>query len=325
MKASARAHSNIALIKYWGKRNSELKLPHNGSISLTLDALYTDTEVHFSSDFEKDQLWLDGNLTSDKASSRVTQLLDRFRHAFHFSEHAQIKSQNSFPTAAGLASSASGFAALVASVNQALNLQLSPQELSLWARLGSGSASRSIFGGFVEWKRGENADGTDSFASPIATPDWDVAMVVLVLNPEEKAVSSSIGMQRTVDTSPLYAAWLEGIEQDLCHMRKAIQSQNFETVGQLMEHNALKMHATALAAQPAVLYWSPASVQTIHWVQHLREQGLPVYLTMDAGPNVKLLVKEKHLSELLKAIETQGQIQESIVCRPGPGVSSKSQ
>lgn len=319
-----RAHSNIALIKYWGKRSAALKTPLNNSISMTLDQLYTETEVQYLPDLSADQLFLNGERAQPAMEQRVRVFLDHLRQRLDFQAYARVDSQNVFPTGAGLASSASAFAALTLAAVLARGLSLSSVELSRLARQGSGSASRSLFGGFVEWQAGVREDGEDSHAVPLAV-DWSPLMVVLVLTSAHKAIGSGDGMQRTVDTSPLYGSWLASIDQDLKEMRAGLQAQDFEKVGTLMEHNALKMHATALASRPAVLYWQPESVAVILHVQQLRQQGVPCYLTMDAGPNVKVLlppvgdgVTPAQQARWVAQLTDHPAVQQHFVCAPGP-------
>jgi len=317
--ALAQAHSNIALIKYWGKRQESLKLPQNGSISLTLDALWTRTRVSFDENLETDQLWLNGERASALQTLKVHKFLNLIRQTYGLSLAAQIQTENNFPTGAGLASSASGFAALALAATSAAGLHLSQEELSRLARQGSGSACRSIYGGFVEWQRGESELGQDSFAVPLdEKPDWPLLMAVLVLNDSPKALSSGDGMAQTVATSPLYPAWLASIESDLAQMRAAIQAKDFTALGSLMEHNALKMHATALAARPSVIYWQPVTLALIARVEKIRASGLECYLTIDAGPNLKVLMQEKDWPQFQAQLRDLPEIKQVIPARPGP-------
>jgi diphosphomevalonate decarboxylase len=323
--ALAQAHSNIALIKYWGKRDEALKLPQNGSISLTLDALWTRTRVTYSESTGPDQLWLNGQLASEPMRLKVQRLLDLLRHQAAGSSGtplgaAKIESENNFPTGAGLASSASGFAALALAATAAAGLERSRPELSKLARQGSGSACRSLYGGFAEWQRGVAADGADSYAIPLVEkPDWDLCMAVLVLNDLPKALSSGDGMALTVKTSPLYPAWLASIDEDLAQMRQAIASRNFSALGELMEHNALKMHATALASRPAVIYWMPLTLELLARIRALRQSGLECYATIDAGPNLKVLMQERDWPRFQAALADWHELKALIPCRPGPG------
>jgi diphosphomevalonate decarboxylase len=321
-QAQAQAHSNIALIKYWGKRDAALKLPCNGSISLTLDQLSTRTLVNWNEATGPDQVWLNGQPAPEHQRAKVQAFLDLVRQRAHFHGSARVESHNNFPTGAGLASSASGFAALALAATRAAGLDLSRRELSALARQGSGSACRSIFGGFVEWQRGEAADGHDSYAHPLdETPDWPLLMAVLVLNDQPKALSSGDGMARTVATSPLYEGWRRSIDTDLAAMRDAIAAHDFSALGSLMEHNALKMHATALAARPAVIYWQAATLALLNRIQTLRAEGLECYVTIDAGPNLKVLLRERDWTAFASALADSPEILRIIPCRPGPGAS----
>lgn len=319
-----RAHSNIALIKYWGKRSQRLKTPLNNSLSMTLDQLYTETEVVYQPQLEQDLFWLNGEPASEAMSRRVRGFMDLLRAELGFADYARIDSHNFFPTGAGLASSASAFAALTLAAVTARGIKASPETLSRLARQGSGSASRSIFGGFAEWQAGIREDGLDSFAVPLEI-DWSPLMLVLVVAAEHKATGSGDGMQRTVDTSPLYASWLDSIDADLKAMRAGLRAGDFEQVGTVMEQNALKMHATAMASRPMVLYWQPDSVALIQHIQSLRAQGVPCYLTMDAGPNVKVLlppvgagVSAAQQQQWVNQVLEHPAIQQHFVCRPGP-------
>ena len=211
MKGTAKAHTNIALIKYWGKRNEELILPTNSSLSVTLDGLHTETTVQFHEDLQEDVFVLDNKEVTGVAYDRVTNYLNLFRnYANKQGLFAEVTSTNKVPTAAGFASSASGFAALAGATSKALDLQLSDEDLSRFTRQGSGSACRSIYGGFVEWQMGERDDGQDSFAVQVAPQDhWDIRVAAVVLTAEEKDVSSRVGMRRTVETSVFYDGWLQ--------------------------------------------------------------------------------------------------------------------
>ena len=232
---------------------------------------------------------------------------------------AVVKSINYVPTAAGLASSASGFAALAAAANVASGLKLNNRELSMYTRQGSGSATRSIYGGLVEWRRGILEK--DSYAVPIDDAKWDIGMVVVIVNPKEKLISSREGMKRTVETSPFYKDWVESAEEDLKQIKIAIKKRDFEQMGLIAERNGLKMHATMLGANPPLSYWEPESVVVMQMVRELRKEGIPCYFTMDAGPNVKILCK---LSESQKIKERLTQFfdkEQIIVTGPGPGVT----
>jgi diphosphomevalonate decarboxylase len=320
-KGKARAYTNIALIKYWGKKDETLILPMNNSLSLTLDAFYTETEVIFSDDYPEDQFYLDDVLQDQKATAKISRFLDIVRQKANTQKKAKVISTNFVPTAAGLASSASGLAALAGACNEALDLALSPTDLSRLARRGSGSACRSIFGGFVEWEKG--TDDQSSYARPVASDAFedDLAMVFVLINDQKKDVSSRDGMRRTVETSSFYQGWLDTLEADLAQVKQAIKEKDFQMLGEAMERNGLKMHGTTLAAVPPFTYWSPDSLKAMQMVRELRSQGIPCYFTMDAGPNVKVLTEKKNLEAVTQAFAKRFSEKQVITAQAGPGIT----
>lgn len=321
LSGKARAYTNIALIKYWGKKNEELILPMNNSLSLTLDAFYTETEVIFSDTFTDDLFYLDHELQTEAATEKISRFLDLVRIQANTNKRAKVISHNFVPTAAGLASSASGLAALAGACNEALGLDLDEQALSRLARRGSGSACRSIFGGFVEWEKGH--DDQTSYAQQIPSNGFEeeLAMVFVLINDQQKDVSSRDGMRRTVETSHFYQGWLDSVETDLMELKQAIAEKSFQTVGEVMERNGLKMHGTTLAANPPFTYWSPDSLKAMQAVRELRASGIPCYFTMDAGPNVKVLVEKKNQTAVqAKFIELFSR-QQVILAHAGQGIT----
>ncbi|SFK15210.1 diphosphomevalonate decarboxylase [Marinilactibacillus piezotolerans] len=318
MSKWVRAHTNIALIKYWGKENEEFIIPKNNSLSLTLDAFYTDSKVTFDSSLKEDQLILDGEKQDSIALKKVSTILDIVRDKADFTDFALVESINYVPTAAGLASSASGLAALAGAASAAAGLNLSSKELSRLARRGSGSASRSIYGGFVEWEKGTNDE--TSFAHPIDNADWDIGMLFIIVKQAKKDVSSRDGMQRTVATSPFYDGWLATLDQDLTDIKISIAEQSINKVGAIAERNALKMHATTLGAQPPFTYWTADSMLAMEAVRTLRKEGYSVYFTMDAGPNVKVICKQSEMSKIKKALMSYFDEEQIISAKPGPGI-----
>ncbi|WP_053038065.1 diphosphomevalonate decarboxylase [Staphylococcus haemolyticus] len=290
----ARAHTNIALIKYWGKADEALIIPMNNSLSVTLDRFYTETRVTFDETLTEDQLILNGEAVNAKESAKIQRYMEMIRKEARISEHALIESENFVPTAAGLASSASAYAALAGACNEALQLGLSDKDLSRLARRGSGSASRSIYGGFAEWEKGN--DDETSFAHRVEADGWEneLAMVFVVINNKSKKVSSRSGMSLTRDTSRFYQYWLDNVEPDLKEIKEAIAQKDFKRMGEVIEANGLRMHATNLGAQPPFTYLVPESYDAMRIVHECREAGLPCYFTMDAGPNVKVLIEKKN-------------------------------
>lgn len=302
MSGKARAHTNIALIKYWGKADESLIIPMNNSLSVTLDKFYTETKVTFSPEYTKDILVLNGEEVNEEQSKKIYQFMNLVRERSHTSHYAYIESVNYVPTAAGLASSASAFAALAGACNEALNLNMSEKDLSRLARRGSGSASRSIFGGFAEWEKGH--DDETSYAHAIDTQGWeeDLSMVFVVINNQSKKVSSRSGMSHTRDTSRFYQYWLDHVDEDIASVKEAIRNKDFKHLGEVIEENGLRMHATNLGAQPPFTYLVPESYEVMDIVHQCRKAGYPCYFTMDAGPNVKILVEKKNQQFIIDAL-----------------------
>lgn len=321
LKGSAKAHTNIALIKYWGKADEDLIIPMNNSLSLTLDAFYTETTVTFSEELTTDIFYLDDVLQDEVGTTKISRFLDLVRQKADCPLFAEVKSYNHVPTAAGLASSASGLAALAAACNQALQLNLSDKDLSRLARRGSGSACRSIFPGFVEWQKG-TSDET-SFAEPVPSSGWEdeLAMIFILINDQEKDVSSRDGMRRTVETSAFYPGWLQTTPQDLASAKIAIHAQDFNKLGAITENNALKMHGTTLAAVPPFTYWSPDSLKAMNAVKQIRAAGLACYFTMDAGPNVKVLCQKKDVAKIEAELTNYFEKEQLITAFSGPGIT----
>lgn len=288
LSAKAFAPTNIALCKYWGKRDQELNLPVTSSLSISLGNKGATTEVSITEQTQ-DIALLNGepvNLFLN-FGKRLTAFLDLFRagRALHF----KIDTQTTVPLAAGLASSACGFAALVLALNKLFNWHLEAHHLSILARLGSGSACRSIWPGFVEWNRGVSSDGMDSYGNMIPAVWPELCVGLLVVDRNEKNISSRIAMQRTVDTSVLYPLWPEKVERDLVAVKKAIHEKDFFLLGKTAESNALTMHGMMLSAWPPVSYFLPGTVTAMQKIWELRQQGAALYFTQDAGPNLKLL------------------------------------
>lgn len=300
--ATALAHPNIALVKYWGKRDVALNLPAVGSLSITLDKIWTQTRVSFDPDLKQDSLSLNNREDADE-SRRVSACLDLLRKRAGVNWRARIDSQNNFPTAAGLASSASGFAALVVAGGQALGLNLPAEEKSALARQGSGSAARSIFGGYVEWARGTRADGADSVAKPLLdAAAWPLGVAVAITSTAAKETGSTEGMNRSAETSPYQQAWENSQEQDLSVARTAIQARDFEKLADISEHSCLKMHALALSARPGLIYWNGATIAGMRRIRALRAQGCPVFFTVDAGPQLKAVCMPEALAKVSAAL-----------------------
>jgi diphosphomevalonate decarboxylase len=287
MQATATAQPNIALVKYWGKRDASLNLPAADSLSITLAGLHTRTTLRFDPALAADDVVLNG--ARDAAQTRkISAFLDLFRARARVDARARVESSNDFPTGAGLASSASGFAALAVAADHALRLGLDASELSRLARRGSGSAARSIFGGFVEMSAGARADGEDAFATPLlGAAAWPLEVVVAITTHAAKSISSRVGMEASQRTSPYYRAWLATVPDDLADARAAIAAHDFEQLARVSEASCLAMHAVMLATRPALIYWNSATIACIECIRALQRDGVGVFFTIDAGPQVK--------------------------------------
>jgi diphosphomevalonate decarboxylase len=315
-RATARAHANIALAKYWGKLDVGKNLPAVPSLSLTLDALTTTTTVEFDAGLAEDELSLDGRAARDKEKLRVTGLLDQVRAAANLNARARVTSTNSFPTAAGLASSASGFAALALAATRAAGLDWSREAISALARAASVSAARSLYGGFVVLPAGAES------AEPVAPGShFPLAMVVALTRAGEKSVGSTEGMIRTAKTSPYYRGWVEHAPALFERIKSAVLGRDLTVLGPAMESSALSMHASMFAADPPIVYFSPTTLAVMERVRELRASGVPAFFTMDAGPHVKVVTLPEHAAEVATRLaETTGVLQ-VIRCAAGGDAS----
>jgi len=325
--AKATAHSNIALCKYWGKRTgvpAELNLPATSSLSMTLDGLWTETELHPAG---SDRFELDGVVHSDEVARKVWAHLDRLWNADGRTGNrptVSVRSTNHLPTAAGLASSASGFAALTLAAAAAFEVQLDRSALSGLARMGSGSAARSLWGGFVRLDRGHRPDGSDCLAKPVLPAEhWDVRLLVIQTTAGKKPIGSTAGMERSRTTSPYYGAWIDGSEADLERAQAALFARDLGALGPVVEHSALKMHACMLASDPAILYWNGTTVEVMRAVWQARAEGLAGYVTIDAGPHVKVLCDSSTADALAKRLAAVPGVVATRSCAPGPDAATE--
>lgn len=293
------APANIALCKYWGKRNTALNLPTTTSLSISLGHLGATTTLrlnHRSTDCIKlNGEVLDPNISFSK---RLRNFLDLFRFENNF--YFDVETHSNIPVAAGLASSACGFAAVVLALDQLFQWQLPKKTLSILARLGSGSASRSLWQGFVEWRMGIQDNGSDSMGIPLDIEWPELRVGLVVLDPSAKTLSSREAMQSTVLTSPFYEAWTNSQKGDCANLKQALYAHDFERMALIAEANALRLHALMLSASPPILYSNPETIHTIHHIWDCRKKGLPVFFTQDAGPNLKLLFLEKDIDSIQK-------------------------
>ncbi|MEX2488586.1 MAG: diphosphomevalonate decarboxylase [Pseudomonadales bacterium] len=300
-----RTCANIALVKYWGKSDLPGNIPAVGSVSIGLEGLATVTRMQVH-DGSIDHITINGD-NGGAAVARVQKFLNRARDLYGRTECFEVRSSNNFPTGTGLASSASGFAALALGVDKLLSLGLTRQAVSQLAREGSGSAARSVFGGFVEMHAGPEA-----FASKITDgATWPLEVVITLTSAAPKETGSTEGMELSKRTSPFFESWINTHEADLSIAREAIAERDFEKLATVSEHSCLKMHATIMASRPGVLYWNGTTIDVIHRVRALRKQGIPVFFTIDAGAQVKVVCMpggaesvEKELLAIPGVIET---------------------
>jgi diphosphomevalonate decarboxylase len=298
-QATAVAHPNIALVKYWGKRDRALNLPATSSLSFTLDRFETRTTVTWGVD--RDEVSLDGARVEGRPAQRVLDLLDLVDPR---RPPVRVVSGSNFPVAAGLASSSSAFAALALAASAAAGSDRDRAALSVLARRGSGSACRSLWGGFVHWTRGERCDGTDSHGHPLGLPEaWELRIVVAVVHAGPKAVGSTEGMVRTRATSPVFPVFVEENERLVQEARRAVLARDLDRLVDCMERSTTLMHASMLTAQPSVRYLKPGSLAVLDAVDALRADGVPCGWTMDAGPNVKVLCRAQDAPAVQQTLE----------------------
>ncbi|MFN8563089.1 MAG: diphosphomevalonate decarboxylase [Anaerolineae bacterium] len=291
MSATAIAHPNIAFIKYWGNRDDDLRLPANPSISMNLDGLYTETTVTWSEKLIADTLTLNGTLETGAACDRVAAHLNILRQRLPVTQYAAVESRNNFPTGAGIASSAAAFAALTVAAVSAAGVEMSERELTTLARMGSGSAARSVPGGFVEWRTG--ASHKESFAESFAPADhWDIVDVIAVVSRAHKQVGSTAG-HRSAATSDLQGARIAGAEDRFETCKRTILDRDFTAFAEVVEHDSNLMHAVMMTSRPPLFYWLPPTLTIMEQVRRWRAEGLQVCYTLDAGPNVHCICVRK--------------------------------
>ena len=323
MKASAIAHSNIALIKYWGRsRNHDpnLNIPSNDSVSMTKYGLTDDiqlqthTTIEFSDNYQEDTANLDGAVLVGRNMDRILRVIDPLRKYADVDAKFKMMSKNDFPTQAGLASSSSGFAALAIATVNALGIHFTKEEISKYARLGSGSAARSIHGGFVYWNKGSSHE--TSFAQQICGPnEFDMNAVIAIVHEGKKEVTSDVG-HNLAHTSPFDAVRIQRSEEQAKEIKKAILSDAFAKVGETAEENCKYMHAVMMTSTPPLYYWSPETLRLIRSTQKIRKEGLECYFTIDAGPNVHYFCRPEDTLELQKMLEKIEGVSKTIPVKP---------
>lgn len=317
MKSTAKAPANIAFIKYWGKKDRALRIPANDSISMNLSNAFTTTTVEFSSAYSSDEIYYGESKMDAEESVRVVNHLDRIRRLANGQIKAKIATQNSFPKGAGIASSASGFAALTLAATTALGLKLSEKELSILARLGSGSACRSITDGFVFWKAG-NSDN-DSYAYSLYSEKyWDLRDVIVVVSEDKKKTTSTKGHE-DAGSSIFFEARIKNLPQRIVKLKEALRNKDIEKFGELVEKEAIELHTIMMTQNPPLFYWNSATLEIISRVRQWRENGLIVYFTIDAGPNVHLICEGKEEKRVLEKIKELDFVKYVIINSPSVG------
>jgi diphosphomevalonate decarboxylase len=318
MKATAIAPSNIAFIKYWGLKDSPLRLPTNGSISMNLSNLLTTTTVEFSQNFKEDEIIIN-NETSEKEAKRVIAHLDRIRSLAKISHKAKVVSVNNFPSRTGLSSSASGFAALTMAASAAAGLKLSEKELSILARHGSGSACRSIPDGFTEWVEG-NSNDTSYAVSLFPSDYWDIVDIVAVVNVGPKDVPTSEG-QKLALSSPFFPTRLAFINNKIKTIKKYLKEKNFPAFGELIESEALELHAIMLTSRPSLIYWLPGTISVMKQVQKWRKEEIQAYFTVNTGQDVHIICQKKDAEKVTVLIQKIPEVKEIITNSPSKGAN----
>jgi diphosphomevalonate decarboxylase len=307
VSTTARAHPNIALIKYWGKQPGPGNIPATPSLSITLDTLSSVTTV---TDAAADRIVLNGAPVADPKIEAALAML----RADYPVPPLEVVSDNNFPTAAGLASSASGFAALITAIDAHCGLAMTDALRSEYARRASGSAARSIHGGFV------GLAGPDWTAVPLLTStEWPLKVVIAITDEGRKAISSSAGMQTSERTSPFFEAWVRTTVEDYAAAVTAVEDRDFEYVADLAESSCLKMHAVMQSSRPAMIYWQSATVTCIHAIRKLRESGLEVFFTIDAGPQVKAVCTAATMDRVAETLAAIPGVLDTRTVGLGPG------
>ena len=313
MRAIAKAQPNIALIKYWGKRDPIRNLPAVGSISVTLSDLFTEMDVEFDETLKDDVLVVngqDGNAMLARVSSCLDNVVGQERPA------ARVTSNSNFPIAAGLASSASAFAALVVAANAAFGQALNRGQQASLAGRTSGSAARSLLGGFVEL---DNHRDDIVVSSLLAAKDWPLKVVIAITAPGPKAVSSGDAMEISRKTSPFYDRWVEQQAADLAEARAAVLDRDLSKLALVAEHNCLKMHSVMWGSRPPMIYWNSATIACMQSIRELQSQGVGVFFTIDAGPQVKAICAAEDEQTVQQALSATAGVVDVMVSGLGAG------
>jgi diphosphomevalonate decarboxylase len=315
--ATAVACANIAFVKYWGNRDDKLRLPANPSLSMNLAGLETETTVDFVDGLDHDEVTIGGEPQTGLPRERVAAHLDVIRTRAGLQKFARVQSSNNFPSGAGIASSASAFAALTLAAASAAGLNLTEPELSALARLGSGSAARSVPGGFVEWAVGQDGQPESSYAFSIAPPEhWDLVDVIAIVSQKQKSVSSTSG-HVLARTSPLQDARVAGAAARLQRCRDALLAKDFPRFAEIVEADSNLMHAVMLTSNPSIIYWEPITLAIIKSIRRWRAEDLPVCFTIDAGPNVHCLCQSQAAPEVERRLRSNLDVTRILLAKPG--------
>jgi diphosphomevalonate decarboxylase len=317
MKFVAKAPANIAFVKYWGTENKRLRIPANGSVSMNLSNVYSITSVEFSAKYKRDLITINSEVKKGEEGDRVVQHLDRIRKIAKLKLFAKVESENNFPEGTGIASSASGFAALTLAATRAAGLSLSERKLSTLARLGSGSACRSIPDGFAEWKKGTG--GNSSYACSLYPPSyWEICDVIAIVSGVKKKVSSTKG-HALAGTSPFYQTRIANMPKIIKEVKAALKNRDFTKFGYHIEQEALNMHAVMMTQKLPLLYWLPETLKIMHRIEVYRNEGLECYFTLDAGPNVHIICRSSDRDKLKKRLVKMDGVKKVIVNTPSRG------
>lgn len=315
-KVSYSASADIALVKYWGKKDEKLRLPENGSVAMSLDGLRTETTVEFREELEEDEVEIEG-VKGERARGRVVKQLERIRKKAGREVYAKVRSRNNFPASTGLSSSSSGFAALTLAASEALGLEFGEKEASVLARKASGSACRCVVGGFVEWREGESDES--SYAKQIYPASyWDLRDVVVVVEKEKKKTSSSEGHRRA-DSSLFYEVRQKRIDEKIERVKKAIKEKRFTSLGKLVEEEVLEFQSILLTSRPSELFLRAGSLQVMRAVRGLRKKGVEAYFTMNTGHNVHVLCLPEQEERVAKEMRGLSLVEKVIQTKVGEG------
>lgn len=316
-KKSVISPANIAFIKFWGKKNPKLNIPFNNSISMNLDSCLTTTTVHYLENLKDDEVVIDCKKVDGEAKDRVVRILDIVRTWAKIKVKAKVSSINNFPSDAGIASSASAFSALALAASSSAGLKLSQKKLSILARLGSGSASRSVVDGFSEWKKGTTTN--NSYAIEIAKPNfWDLRDIVTVVSAEKKEKSSTEG-HSVATTSPYFEKRQQELVKRTKNLKKAFQKKDIDTFGRLLEEEAMDLHVMAMTSRPPIFYLNSTTFAVMEALRELRKKEVKGFFTMDAGPNVHIICRQKDVEDINRVVKKISGVKSTIINKAGVG------